>query len=178
MNSPMNSPESDFDSDLTRLPKARTEEIVTQDFEDDVLVYDIKINKAHHLNKTLSIVWQNCDGKTTTKKVAKLLSDELNTKIEEDFVWVALDELQKANLLKDKVEKENFTKLSRRKVLFRYALPAVTLPVIMSLVAPESIHAQSCTAMQLDPCNFGGTPCCVGTLTCQANIGNGPPFCI
>ncbi len=149
-----------------KLPKARIKEIVVQSFENEVLVYDLSSNKAHHLNKTISTVWEHCDGKTTTKEIAEILSKELKTKIEEDFVWIALDELNKVNLLETEIHKSDFTKLSRRKVLLRYALPAVSIPMVMSLIAPTAVHSQSCTAQLGQPCSLGGVPCCVGSLIC------------
>jgi len=141
------------------LPKAKTDEIVVQELESEMLVYDLGNDKAHHLNETVSTVWKSCDGKTPTKEIAKRLEEQLNTKIEEDFVWLALDELEKANLLEGKNSVDDFTKLSRRKVLFRYAPVAVALPVVMSLVAPPAAHAQSCLA--------GGAACTVPAECCS-----------
>ncbi len=161
----------------TKLPKARTSEIVVQYFDSEVLVYDLSSNKAHHLNKTIATVWKHCDGKTTIDKISELLTEQLDTKIEEDFVSLALDELDKVSLLEEEIKKSEFTKLSRRKVLFRYALPAISLPLVMSLVAPKSIHAQSCLQTQGENCVLEGTPCCTGSLICQDNIGFGFPTC-
>lgn len=142
-------------------PKAKNIEIVVQELESEMLVYDLGNDKAHHLNETVSLVWKNCDGKTTPKEVAKRLEKQFNTKIEEDFVWLALDELEKANLLEAKLPKDDFTKLSRRKVLFRYAPLAAAIPIVMSLVAPQAAHAQSCIALN-QPCS-APAQCCSGT---------------
>ncbi len=150
----------------TALPKARTKEIVVQELKNDTLVYDLNTDKAHHLNETVATVWKHCDGETTAKEIAQGLAEQLSTKVGEDFVWLALDELQKANLLDAKVAKSDFTKLSRRKVLFRYAPIAVALPVVMSLVAPASAQMGSC-AMIGEPCS-GPPDCCppVGDIIC------------
>ena len=157
---------------LTKLPKARVSEFVVQRIDDETLVYDLTNDRAHHLNKTISLIWEKCDGETTIAEITGLLSKELNMSIESDFIWLALDELNKANLLEDEVKKSELTKLSRRKVIFRYALPAVSLPVVMSLVSPKSIHAQSCTGQLNDFCG-PGTPgiCCVPGLVCQLTPG-------
>lgn len=163
------SPEgSDRISSATVLPKAKCKDIVVQELDNETLVYDLENDKAHHLNETVSTVWKSCDGKTPTKEIAKRLEKQLDTKIEEDFVWLALDELVKADLLEGKNAGDDFTKLSRRKVLFRYAPVAVALPVVMSLVAPPAAHAQSCVM----PGNFcaADAECC--SLSCNLEPGS------
>ena len=165
-------PKDDKQNAMKTLPKARNTEIVVQKIDEEVLIYDLIDDKAHHMNKTISLIWEKCDGETTFEEINKLLTKELGMSIESDFIWLALDELNKANLLRDEIKKSEFTKLSRRKVIFRYALPAVSLPVVMSLVSPKSIHAQSCTGQLNDFCG-PGTPgiCCVPGLVCQLTPG-------
>ncbi len=126
------------------LPKSRDNEIVIQEVENEVLVYDLKTDKAHHLNKTMTEVWKNCDGKTSVRQLSEKLSKKLNEKIEGDFIWLALDELEKANLLEEKVDSKIFSKFSRRKVLFKYASIAVALPAVMSLITSTAAQAGSC----------------------------------
>jgi len=149
----------------TALPKSRTKEIVVQELKNDTLVYDLNTDKAHHLNETVTMVWKHCDGETTAKEMANELKRQLGIEVDEDFVWLALDELQKVDLLDANVMKSDFTKLSRRKVLFRYAPIAVALPVVMSLVAPASAQMGSCVAPS-DPCSIPPDCCsnaCEGT---------------
>jgi len=154
-----------------KLPKARNKELVVQELSGEILVYDLISHKAFHLNKIAGLVWKNCDGKTSFATVIKLLKTELNTKIEEDFVWLALNELEKSELLEEKINKDYFTPLNRRKVLLRYALPAIAFPVIMALAAPQAVSAQSCIA-QGGTCLIGGVNCCPG-LVCVTG-GGGP----
>ncbi len=154
----------------TTLPKSRTSNLVIQEVDDDLLVYDITVDKAHHLNETISLIWSKCDGKTTFDKLVQTLEKELKTKIETDFIWLALKELEKANLLEENVNNQNFKGLSRRKVLFKYALPSLVLPVIVSLVAPQVAQAQSCLAplgMVNDPCS-APSQCCPGLICVPA----------
>ena len=161
---------SDFNRNT--LPKAKSLDLVVQQVENDILVYDLPTNKAHHLNKTLSIVWQKCDGKTTIAETQKLLEAELKTKIEADFVWLALAELEKANLLEESFNGSEVEKLTRRSVLFKYALPSVLLPIAVSLVAPRAVVAQSCApglGAAGAPCN-NDPECCPG-LFCMTPVG-------
>ncbi len=144
---------------VAAVPKAKTTDIVVQELEDEMLVYDLENDKAHHLNETVSFVWKKCDGKTSVNEIAVQLSNKLDQGIEADFVHLALDELGKANLLD--ANPGELIDLTRRKVLFRYAPMAAVLPVVMSLVAPEPVHAQSCLAngMNCDPL-ANPDPCC------------------
>ena len=41
-------------------PKSRTDNLVVQEMNDEVLVYDLDSNKAVCLNETAAIVWKSC----------------------------------------------------------------------------------------------------------------------
>jgi hypothetical protein len=43
-------------------PISRQNNIVTQEVESELLIYDLVENKAFCLNETSAFVWQNCDG--------------------------------------------------------------------------------------------------------------------
>ncbi len=145
----------------TASPKAKSTDIVVQELETEMLVYDLENDRAHHLNETVSFVWKNCDGKTTAKEIARRLEEMLRAEIGEDFVWLAFDELERANLFETKDSKNYPAMPSRRTVLLKYAPMAAALPVVMSLVAPPPAHAQSCIATG-QPCIPAGVPCCTG----------------
>jgi hypothetical protein len=147
------------------LPKARTEEIVIQEFGDETLVYDIGTDKAHHLNETVSMVFKNCDGRTSYADLSDTLKDKLEIDIEDDFIWLALSELEKANLLENTESSSSATGISRRDVLVRYGSIAAAFPIVMSLVAPPAVQAQSCGGV--------GTPCMDPADCCPALICEG-----
>ena len=65
-------------------PIARKNGLVVQEVPDEVLVYDLDTNKAHCLNKTAAAVWQSCDGKTSVPEIAKFLSSEMGTKVDDN----------------------------------------------------------------------------------------------
>jgi len=159
-------------SGQTILPKAKASNLVVQKVEKDLLVYDMVSNKAHHLNKTLSLVWQKCDGLSTFADIQKILEIELKTEIEADFIWLALTELEKSNLLEEDLHKEDFETVTRRSVLFKYALPSVIMPIAISLVAPRAVSAQSCAP----GLGAAGAPCstdpeCCPGLFCMTPVG-------
>ena len=140
------------------LPRARVKDLVVQKMENETLVYDLKTDKAHHLNSTMSIVWSKCDGNSPMDELSIALEAELDTKIGADFIELALEELNKSSLLEGVGAKAGGIEVSRRKVLLRYALPAIAAPVVMSLVSPASAQMGSCLAAN-EPCN-GSSECC------------------
>src|SRR3954471_10513299 len=83
------------------MPAAREEGLIIQEMAEEVLVYDRERYKAHCLNKTAALVWRHCDGKTTVAQIAGLLEHELKAPVDEEIVWLAMGQLQKARLLGD-----------------------------------------------------------------------------
>lgn len=51
-------------------PLARSADIVVQEFGNEVLIYDLRINKAFNLNETSTLVWQLCDGHKSISEIA------------------------------------------------------------------------------------------------------------
>ena len=47
----------------SRLPHARTDNLVIRELDDETLVYDMERDEAHCLNQTAALVWKQCDGK-------------------------------------------------------------------------------------------------------------------
>ena len=131
--------------ELTFKPVSRKTNLVTQDAGNELLIYDLITNKAFCLNESISLVWQACDGNKNVAELANYLSKQVNSSINEDFVWFALEQLKKDNLLEDNGEIfVPFDGLSRREIIRKLGFASlVTLPIIASLVAPKSAHAAS-----------------------------------
>ena len=135
-------------------PKTRDENIVVQEFANEVLIYDLIINKAYCLNKTSAMIWQLCDGTHSIAEINQKLSQQSNQSIPEDLIWLALKDFKKENLLQQDEEIEiNFNGLSRRQIIKKVGLASmVMLPIISSIVAPGAAYAAS-----IAPCvNPGG----------------------
>ena len=127
-------------------PQARTEDLVTRELADEDLVYDLETHQAHCLNKTAAAVWKQCDGNKTTEEIATLLQQETNMLVSSAMVKVALHQLGRANLLKQRVEfsAEKPSQL-RREVLRQIGLgAAAALPLVTSIIAPLTAQAMSC----------------------------------
>lgn len=146
-------------------PLARQEKLVIQEMPDEVLVYDLKQNKAHCLNKAAAFVWNQCDGQTSVAELAHLMVEEFKTPFDETLVWRAIDQLNKADLLEVKVERPKEVVLqSRRRMLGRLGSAALlSVPVVMSITLPVAAAAASVP-----------TAC----IACVKKVDNCPSACI
>jgi hypothetical protein len=135
---------------------------LVRELAEEVLVYDEKEHRAHCLNRTAALVWKHCDGKTPVSGIAERVGEHLSSRITDDVVWLALDQLAEFDLLTASATRPPASNLiSRRKMIRRLGLAAaISLPLITSIVSPTAAQAQS-------PCTE--TSCPPGT-TCQAGI--------
>ncbi len=151
-----------------RVPAARQDDLVVEGFLDEVLVYDLQRNRAHCLNRTAALVWQNCDGRTTVAELAEVLASELEIPANEAMVWMALTRLSKARLLKEPVISPGTPRTYSRRAVMQtlgsVAKISLILPVVQSIVTPSAAQAQSCLAN--NACS--GQPNCI---PCHPNAG-------
>ncbi len=156
-----------------QFPIARTSGIVIQEVPEEVLVYDLDTNKAHCLNQTAALIWKACDGKRSISDIAKYVESLAGSNVSDDFVWLAIDQLNENNLLEQEIS-ANFNGLSRRDVIKRIGLSTmIAVPVIASLVAPQS-------AMAATSCGCNNNLECGPTTPnsqCPANTCNGLGEC-
>lgn len=151
-----------------RLPQARTDHLVIRELDDETLVYDTERDKAHCLNQTAALIWQQCDGKTTATQAARALGKELDTSVDADLVWLAVKQLQRFHLVE---VSKNSPSVSRRDLVLKYAPFALALPLIMSISTPAPAQTASCGG-QGAVCGGSNPPCCAG---CNCD---GTCFCI
>lgn len=151
-----------------QFPTARKSGLVVQEVPDEVLVFDLESNKAHCLNRTASLVWKSCDGKTSVTNIADFVGKQTGEKVSDDVVWLAIDQLSENRLLESEV-KSTFTGISRREVVKRIGLAsAVALPIVASLVAPQNALANvSCVCLTSLDCGFPGFETCTSLVCCN-----------
>jgi hypothetical protein len=149
-------------------PKARQNGLVVQGMPDEVLVYDLDTNKAYCLNSSAALVWRSCDGTRSSAEIALEFERSGAGKVSEDFVWLALDQLQENQLLDNEVT-PRFTGQSRRQVLKTIGLASiVAVPVIASLVAPKNALASvSCGCINPGACLTQTS--CPSTVNCNGS---------
>ena len=150
---------------MPNLPLARMNDLVVQDFDTEVLIYDLTTNKAYHLNEILSIIYQACDGNTSFANL------KVKHKFTDDLIFLALDELNRENLLEQNQPYQSpWAGLSRREVIRKIGLASIiALPAISSVVAPAAAHGASLGAL------FAA---CASPADCASNFcTQGPPRC-
>lgn len=152
------------------LPTRRTADILEQATDKELLIYDLHTNKAYNLNETLRIVYSFCDGQTTFDDLKR------RYKYTDDLIYLALDELQKNDLIENYTS-NHFAGMNRREVIRRVGLSSmIALPVISSLVAPTAAMAQSGAALRTvcQTCT-ANADCAVGR--CLPNAQGGSNLC-
>lgn len=150
------------------IPEARTDQVIVQDVGDEVVVYDERTSAAHHLNKTAALVWKLADGRRPVGEIAAALNRALDVPNDEDFVHLALAELDKAGLLARPLPTGEL--ITRRQL---FGVAAALLPLVASIVAPTPAMAQ--TLPGPIPCdgqvrNFSGS----GTLSGSCGTQQAP----
>ena len=156
-------------------PTARQEGLVIQEMPNEVLVYDTNTNKAHCLNQTAAFIWKSCDGNNSVTDISRLVGSEFGGAVNDDFVWLAIDQLNKDNLLAAQVASK-FEGMSRRDAIRKIGLASViALPVVASLAVPNSVLAvASCANV---PCNLTGAPPVTCNSPCVCSQPTGPGIC-
>ena len=152
-------------------PRARKQGLVVQSLPDETLVYDLDRDRAHCLNQTASLVWGCCDGRTTTKEIARALTKSLKQPVNEKIVCLALDQLDRNHLLSEEsFIPKTVAGMNRREVVRALGITAaIAIPAVISIVAPLPAQAVSCLG-QGQPCS--GPQCCPG-FVCSGGFCNG-----
>lgn len=136
---------------MSNKPLSRQADIVVQELEKELLIYDLRADKAYCLNQTAALVFELSDGTKTALEIGGLMSRKLGTTVSEDFVWLALQELKKDNLMNNGTElPDYFAGISRREIIRKVGLASmVAFPVIASIIAPTAAAAQSLNNLPL-----------------------------
>lgn len=132
------------------LPKARKEELLSMDIDNELVIYDQRTLKIHSLNPTAMFVFQHCDGNTPVTELNTMLENEYGLSEEQaaNLLWMSLDRLEKAHLLESSVTRpHDYKVLTRREVLQVIGLTAALLPVLTSIVSPTPAQASSSEVM-------------------------------
>jgi hypothetical protein len=86
-------------------PHARQDTLLIREMRDEIVVYDLERHQAHSLTRTAALIWRMCDGQTSVPELARRVEEELNTPIDERVVWLVLQRLEQANLLREAVSR-------------------------------------------------------------------------
>ena len=156
-------------------PMSRKDEIVVQELDGETLIYDLKTNKAVCLNETSALIWAACDGTRNVSEIGSYASAQLNAPVNDDLIWLALDQFKKESLLDAAPEENYFGGMSRREVIKKVSIgAAVAIPIVAGLLAPPIYAAGSACGFGCK-CNGASTNgiACVTTggagVSCAAN---------
>jgi hypothetical protein len=138
-------------------PKTREQGLLVRDLGDELVVYEVASHRGHPLNRTATLVWRACDGRSSVRAIAARVGGELGVPPDEDLVRYALRRLSAARLLDP--ESHEAANLTRRQ-LARQIGRAALLPVVVSLLAPRPSEAATCNAATCPGgvCNCSGQP--------------------
>ena len=145
---------------MNSFPQARRDGLVVRELPGEVLVYDLERHQAHCLNETAAAVWRHCDGETSPSEIGFRLAREFATPVDEDVVWLALEDLGKLQLLEAPVVRPE-PGLSRADVVRRAGIMAslIAVPTVFSMLAPTA-QAAVCQADCVDNDDCAPSPTC------------------
>jgi len=128
-------------------PRARTDQLLIEELDDELLVYDLDADKAHRLNHTAAAVFRNADGQRSVEQLVDVVGASVSELVDEDLVLITLDDLAEARLIEDYESRASRdARLSRRRFIRRagaVSAAATVLPVVHSIIAPSAAEAQT-----------------------------------
>jgi hypothetical protein len=129
-------------------PLARTEDLLTEDVDGEVLVYDTTREIVCRLNSSAALVWRTCNGERTVEEITAIVAEQLGEVADEDLVLVALDNLVAHGLLLSGFEERaaSESRLSRRRFIGRVGVvgaAAAAIPVVHTMIVPTPASAAS-----------------------------------
>jgi coenzyme PQQ synthesis protein D (PqqD) len=155
-------------------PAARTDGLLVESLDDELLVYDAERDRAHSLNAVAAAVWEACDGERGIEKLGRFATEKLGEPVSEDAVWRAFSQPDERQLLVGELpSRMSGPEFSRRTALARAGLigasAAFAAPLVKSIVVPTAAEA--------------GASCVPPNGQCGTNLGEScntqsfPPCC-
>src|SRR6202011_5628908 len=117
-------------------PVARSEGLITEELDGELLVYDSESNMAHALDAEAAAVWRSCDGHSDTHTLAARISTS------DEDVRNTLARLGELGLLQDTHDGQDGD--TRRSALRKIGIAGAGVATISSILVPTAAHAGSC----------------------------------
>src|SRR5262245_55617622 len=80
-------------------PNRRTDGLIIEELDDELLIYDTERDKAHALNDTVAQVWKRANGRRTVDEIARSVSDLDDPDARREIVLLALRQLVQRKLM-------------------------------------------------------------------------------
>jgi hypothetical protein len=154
-------------------PLARSERLIIEALDDELLVYDLDCDEAHALNASAAAIWRACDGAVTVAGISARVG------LSEAAVRSTVERLAGLDLLAPGFVARPTH--SRRAVLRRGfvagAAATVAAPLITSIVAPAAAQTTSTCSGDFGSCQQTGD-CCSGLICCGGVLCRPPQNCV
>jgi hypothetical protein len=145
---------------------------------DELVVHDLDRDRTHLLNPVTAAVWTRCE---TGASLADLAAHLVGSDLAEEphaaqVVSLALAELSRAELLDTPVTPASGAGFSRRDLLKRGGVAALTVPTIITIMAPPAAASHSTS-----PCVTNGSTCGTGEhdpACCEPGTCTGGRCCL
>ncbi len=152
-------------------PKARNKDLLVEELAGELLIYDVRTDRAHCLNQSAAAIWKHCNGTRSVPELRRHLFPALASDTGEHLVKACLERLRRRHLL-DGEHQTPLVDLSRREMLRKLVLAAtaagVIAPLISTVIAPTPAYAVSCV-LSGQPCSSSGECCsgvCINRVVC------------
>lgn len=122
-------------------PKTRRRGLIIEELPSELLVYDETNHRAHCLNASAASVFKSADGTRSVAEIARESSERLGATFSEDLTWVALEELDKNELLETTLPL--VPESAARRSFLAIGATAMLLPLVLAISAPTPAFAQS-----------------------------------
>jgi PqqD family protein of HPr-rel-A system len=76
-------------TDATILPPPRRDDVIEEELDGEVVLFDPRSGNTYRLNQTAAAVWRRCDGRATTREIAEQLAQAYDVESE-----AALDDVE------------------------------------------------------------------------------------
>jgi hypothetical protein len=123
----------------------RRTDIIYEEVAGECIVYDSNRQKAHHLNSTMTWIWNSCDGQTTLESMTERFERQFGTARTAEIVISGLQQLEHCELLQSPLQFSSTPStllqpsVTRRSVM----AGAVLMPAVVSILAPTPAAAMS-----------------------------------
>ena len=148
-------------------PTARSSDLLIEELDEEVVIYDQRTSLVHHLDERARRIWIACDGHRSANQIAR------DAGCDQATIELTLDRLHDAGLLLGPPR----SRLRSRRQILRTGAALAVLPAVATVTAPTPAMAQS----PVGPPRLCGGKEVPGTQergcswTCRAGIWNCGP---
>ena len=126
--------------------RVRQSGLLSEDMHGERVIYDNGNKKVHHLNPTMTWVWDHCDGSRTIDELIAALHSDTGCDDARGLITSGLKQLGEANLLEPGSVDLTALEVQRSTVSRRGAVIAgvsMAVPMMTSILAPTPAAAKS-----------------------------------